>query len=206
MSKKRKKRDFSKKDQFVQKKNNNTMYMMVFSFIIAVVIIGYVALSGSSGGSSSSGKSKNPNRKKVGAVTYDANTEMTDIKSKIENGKIVVSLDDIKKNKLAGFTYPKNQVDTGIGKQPLPLLAYITPSGDLVVAVSMCEPCKSLKFHYETDGTMTCNACGTKWDIETLEGISGACTIYPPDERKYTIKDGKVYIDESEVENWKPRV
>ncbi|RJQ54964.1 MAG: DUF2318 domain-containing protein [Actinobacteria bacterium] len=126
------------------------------------------------------------------------NLEQTKIKATVAAGKISVDLADVKKNKIVAFDYNQG------GKQ-VPLIAFISPSGRLFAGTSMCEPCNSYSFHTETDGTLTCNACGTKWDLETMQGISGGCPNYPPQEMKSTVKGGKVYIDEGPVASWKPR-
>lgn len=203
----RKKQKFNKRDHFVEQKSSSkgTMYVGIAISVIALIAIAAYMTSKPSGGTSAS--SGNSNRQKISQpVTYDANVEMTEVKSKVEGGKIAIDLNEVKKNQFVTYSYDKNQVDIGFGKQALPILAYIAPSGELVTAVSMCEPCKSIKFHIEPDGTLTCNACGTKFSIDTLEGVSGACTSYPPDEVKYVLKAGKILIDESAVADWKPRV
>ena len=87
----------------------------------------------------------------------------------------------------------------------IPLLSYITQSGRVVTAVSMCEPCRSTRFHIE-DKKIVCNACGTEWNLETLKGIQGGCLNYPPDVIPSTIEKDRIQIDEKNVTQWKPRV
>ncbi len=48
----------------------------------------------------------------------------------------------------------------------LPLIAYIAPSGSLVVASSFFEPCRSNSFHIEGE-EIVFGACGTRWDLRT---------------------------------------
>ena len=69
----------------------------------------------------------------------------------------------------------------------------------------MCEPCRSTRFHIEGK-TLVCNACATKWNLETLKGISGGCLNYPPDVIPSTVDKGLIQIDEKTVTQWKPRV
>ncbi|MBI4743445.1 MAG: DUF2318 domain-containing protein [Actinobacteria bacterium] len=134
--------------------------------------------------------------------------EMIPVKAEETGDSVVVSLDDVKKNKLVGFEYSKVTIPSGFGAaRPFPLVAYIAPSGKLVTGVSLCEPCKSTLFYIDSaDQTLTCKACGTKWNLETLEGISGGCPKYPPDEFQHEIKDGKIYIKASGIASWKPRI
>lgn len=130
-------------------------------------------------------------------VDYAGQTiRMTDIQAKVENGKISIPLDVVKEKKMVRFEYQGNGV---------PLLAYITPSGRVVTAVSMCEPCRSTRFHIE-DKKIVCNACATEWNLETLKGIQGGCLNYPPDVIPSTIEKDRIQIDEKIIAQWKPRV
>ncbi len=122
---------------------------------------------------------------------------MTDITGKVENGKISIPLDVVKEKKIVRFEYEANGVR-------IPLLSYITPTGKVVTAVSVCEPCRSTKFHLR-DKSVVCNACFAEWDIETLRGIKGGCLKYPPDVVPNKIEKGQILIDEKVVAQWKPR-
>lgn len=148
---------------------------------------------------SSSGRSS-PNRIAVaGKQDYTLrNVKMVPTKATVANGEVSVPLADLRKNKFLSFTYKKGGIQVR-------LLALITPSGRLFTANSMCEPCRSYRFHTEPDGTLTCNACGTKWDLETFEGISGGCPNYPPQEFQNSVRDGKIILKESDIRAWKPR-
>ncbi len=87
----------------------------------------------------------------------------------------------------------------------IPLLAYITLDGRVVTAISMCEPCRSTRFHIQ-DKALVCNACYTEWNLETLKGIKGGCMNYPPEVIPSTIEKDRILIEENVVLNWKPRV
>ncbi len=123
---------------------------------------------------------------------------MADISSKAEGGKISFPLDILKEKRLVRFEYEGNGIK-------IPLLAYITPSGRVVTAVSMCEPCRSTRFHINGN-KLVCNACYTEWDIETLKGIQGGCLNYPPDAIPSMIEGDQIRIDEKVVNQWKPRI
>ena len=73
----------------------------------------------------------------------------------------------------------------------LPLLAYVAPSGRLVVASALCGPCHSYVFHIEGND-LVCNSCFTHWDLNTLQGKSGGCQAYPPKELTTTVQGGTV--------------
>ena len=123
---------------------------------------------------------------------------MTDIQAKVEKGKISIPLDVVKEKKMVRFEYEGNGVK-------IPLLSYVTPSGKVVTAVSMCEPCRSTRFHIN-DKKIVCNACATEWSLETLKGIQGGCLNYPPDVIPSTIEKDRIQIEEKAILQWKPRV
>ncbi len=134
-----------------------------------------------------------------GGVSYTGKTiSMTDVQAKVENGKISIPFNVVLEKRLVRFEYKGK-------KGTLPLLAYITPSGRVVTAVSMCEPCRSTRFHIKGK-TLVCNACYTEWDLETLKGVKGGCLDYPPDPIPSSLENGLIVIDEKDVVQWKPRV
>jgi len=123
---------------------------------------------------------------------------MTDVSAKVENGKISVPVETVLEKRMVRFDYESNGVK-------IPLLSYVTQTGKVITAVSMCEPCRSTRFHIK-DKTLVCNACGTEWNLETLKGIQGGCLNYPPDVIPSTIVKKQIQIDEKTVAQWKPRV
>ncbi len=124
--------------------------------------------------------------------------EMTNIEATVENGRISIDFDAVLDKKIVRFEYDNNG-------SKLPLLAYITPSGKAITAVSMCEPCRSTSFHIRGK-SMVCNACDTEWNLETLRGIKGGCLTYPPDFIPNTIENRRIWIDEQAVSRWRPRI
>jgi len=165
--------------------------------ILAVILagVGYWIIQGNSGANPR--VSSQP--KVTGKVDYAGQTvRMTDIQAKVEKGKISIPLDVVKEKKMVRFEYENNGVK-------IPLLSYITQSGRVVTAVSMCEPCRSTRFHIN-DKKIVCNACATEWNLETLKGIQGGCLNYPPDVIPSTIEKDRIQIDEKNVTQWRPRV
>ncbi len=186
-----------KKKKFVKgqkkKAQSNTLKFVLGSAAAIIVLVALVFV-------------LRPSEKGVGekvdtddAASYGSETvEMTDITAKVEGGKIIVPVKEVEDNKIVYFEYQ--------GSATTALVAYLSPSGRIVTAISMCEPCKGTRFHIEGD-TLVCNACGTRWNLDTLKGISGGCMDYPPDIlEKVTIENDQIVIEESEVVNWKPRV
>ena len=134
-----------------------------------------------------------------GGVDYTGQTiRMTDIVAKVEKGRIAIPLSAVKDNNMVRFEYE------GKGVQ-VPLLSYMTLAGRVVTAISMCEPCRSTRFHIQ-DKTLVCNACYTEWNLETLQGIKGGCMNYPPEVIPNTVENDQILIKEELVVNWKPRV
>jgi len=115
-----------------------------------------------------------------------------------DSGKVSISTEEVSTKKLVAWNYKKDNV-------AVPLLAYVTPSGATKVAVRMCEPCNSTSFHTEGD-QLVCNACGSRWELESSKGIAGGCQGYPPELLPSSIVDGKIVVDEAEIASWKPRV
>lgn len=145
--------------------------------------------------------------------------QMTAVPSRVDGGEILVRLEDVVNNKLVAFSYasggdsgtqgssggPGVSTSWNSSSSEVPLLAYIAPSGKLVVAVRICEPCRSTSFAIRGE-ELVCNACFTRWNLETLRGVWGGCTEYPPDRLRALVEDGWVTIDLNEIQSWKPRV
>jgi uncharacterized membrane protein len=167
------------------------------SLIVIAVVLGGVAFWIIHGKTTANPKIASQ-QKVMDRVDYAGQTiPMTDIVAKVEKGKISIPLDLVKEKKMVRFEYEGNGVK-------IPLLAYVTLAGREVTAISMCEPCRSTRFHIQ-DKTLVCNACNTKWNIETLKGIQGGCVNYPPEVIPSTVEKDRVLIEEKVVLGWKPR-
>ena len=137
--------------------------------------------------------------KVVDRVNYAGQTiPMVDVQAKVANGKISIPFNVVMEKKMVRFEYEGNGLK-------IPLLSYITMAGRVVTAISMCEPCRSTRFHIK-DKTVVCNACYTEWNLETLEGIKGGCMNYPPEVIPNVVEKDQIKIDEKVVLEWKPRV
>jgi len=80
------------------------------------------------------------------------------------------------------------------GGNYLPLIALYTPSGSVIAGIRTCEPCGSFSMHIGEGKYLICDSCGTKWDIETLKGVSGGCPDYPPPKLTSSVS-GNIEID-----------
>jgi hypothetical protein len=186
-----------KKEKVLGEKKGRPSWSIVL-LIVIVIALGGIAywLIQENTGASPKGSSQ---PKVSGKVDYSGQTvRMTDVVAKVENGKIMIPVHEVKEKKIVRFEYE------GKGLK-IPLLAYLTMAGRVVTAISMCEPCKSTRFHIK-DKSMVCNACATEWNLETLKGISGGCMNYPPEVIPNTVEKDSIVIDEKVVLDWKPRV
>jgi hypothetical protein len=124
--------------------------------------------------------------------------QMTPVLAKVENGKIIIPVDLLKDKKFIRFTYGDPSYGT-------PLLAYISGEGKIVTAVSVCEPCNSTAFHINGD-LIVCNSCGSTWELNDLEAVSGSCGRYPPDAVPNAVVGNEIQIDEQIVARWQRRI
>jgi len=186
-----------KKEKVLGAKKGRPSWSLILLIVVVIALggIAYWLIQGNTGASP-----KVSSQPKVsGKVDYSGQTiKMTDVMAKVENGKIMIPVDVVKEKKIVRFEYEGKGLN-------IPLLAYLTMAGRVVTAISMCEPCKSTRFHIK-DKSMVCNACYTEWNLETLKGISGGCMNYPPEVIPNTVEKDSIVIDEKVVINWKPRV
>lgn len=189
---------FQEKKKKVLGENKKKRYWIPISLaIIAIALagIGYWVIQRNTG--TNPRVSSQP--KVTGKVDYSGQKiQMVDIQAKAEKGKISIPLSEVLEKRMVRFEYEGEGIK-------IPLLAYITQSGKVVTAVSMCEPCRSTRFHIQ-EKTLVCNACYTMWNLESLKGIKGGCLNYPPDVIPSTVENGQIKIDEEVVTQWKPRV
>ena len=186
-----------KKEKVLGERKSKPYWVSISLAVVAVILagVGYWLIKGDS--AADPRVSSQP--KVSGKVDYAGQKiAMADIQAKVEKGKISIPLDVVKEKKMVRFDYENNG-------NKIPLLAYLTQTGRVVTAVSMCEPCRSTRFHIN-DKKIVCNACGTEWNLETLKGIQGGCLNYPPDVIPSMIEKDRIQIDEKNITQWKPRV
>jgi hypothetical protein len=132
-------------------------------------------------------------------LEYRSVWKMKELTATLGDTQLTVPLADVTDARIVHFEYEAS------GAGALPLVAYVRPSGALFVGVSYCPPCQGEWQTIQADGTLTCNSCGTKRDLETMVGISGTCKLYPLDELPATIVDGNISIDRSAIDSWTPQ-
>ena len=126
----------------------------------------------------------------------------------VAGGNLQIPVAEITAKKIVGVLYNRtNPMPAGyndINGNGLPVLAYVAPSGRLVVASALCEPCHSYEFHIEGND-LVCNSCFTHWDLNPLTGKSGGCQAFPPMELTTVVQGGTVDVPTDALESWAPR-
>jgi len=130
-------------------------------------------------------------------VTTSANGTQILISYNLVVEKKIVFFDVELQNKTAQlklrppYTMPKYR-----NGEYLPMMILLTPSGRLVGAVRVCEPCAS--FLYYTDGAskLICDKCRGSWSLETLKVVEDTgCGEFPPYELPTTRSGDNIVID-----------
>lgn len=133
------------------------------------------------------------------AAAYASRVNMSDVTVTQDKKQTSISVSEVVAKKIVFFEYRKE------GSDPVPMVAYVKPSGKLFIGVSYCIPCKGTKQRIEADGTLTCESCGTRRDLETGVGISGACKLYPLDELPATVSGDSIVLQNSAIDEWIPQ-
>jgi len=127
----------------------------------------------------------------------DAKIEMVDVASRVENGSIIFSLDEVKKFRLVRIHYKGHTADT-------PVLAYISGEGRLVTAISRSEPDNATTFSIE--GTsIKCGNCPANWQLNNMKA-NACCPRNYPDPIPSKVVGNEIHIAEDVVANWKSRL
>lgn len=199
----------SKKSKPAAKKNNHKVAWIVGAVVVAAVVAVVALSSGSSQDQSATALS--PQEQEYAGrflpanyveptvaerTLYTSTVQMGVVSGTQSEGGISIPLDGVVANKIVQFDYQRAD------GQALPMIAYVKPSGDLFVGVNYCPPCEGEGQRIEGDGTLTCESCGTKRNLETNAGISGACKLYPLDEIPSTVEGDKILVNGSALDSW----
>lgn len=120
----------------------------------------------------------------------------TMIGSKVEGPFIIVSLKEIQEKRIVRFVDPE-------GIQNIPILAYITPSGKLVTAMSISESCRSTDFYLQGEN-IHCASCPSYWNASSLEAYA-CCQKYYPEPIESSVLGDEVRVDKELVRKWQAR-
>lgn len=126
----------------------------------------------------------------------ETKTPSTEISVRLDGDDIVVPLELIKRHKLVRFADPG-------GVQTIPLIAYVTPEGKIVTAMSLSENCRSTDFYLQGHN-IHCAACPSYWNMSSLEAYA-CCQRYYPDPIPSSLVGNEIRISLQRVRNWQPR-
>ncbi|MDO8550585.1 MAG: Fe-S-containing protein [Ignavibacteria bacterium] len=188
----------SKREKILKKGNNSSSKKGLYVGLVVALFVGalifYINAEPSKEASIIENQPKVSDNVTYPSVRYDHNYSIAYAK----DGKIILPLDVVKEKKFVKFDYITQNTT-------IPLLAYLTEDGKVVTAISICEPCDSKSFHIK-GSDLVCNSCGTTWDLNNLDAISGSCGKYPPDPIPSKIIGNEIQIDEYLVTGWTRRV
>lgn len=185
-----------KRNKFQNQGAKKPNFVLIGTIVVGLVIMAGIFMFGG-------GKDEVVNSPYIGR-----NIPQAEVSHEIKDGKVLVDESELTNKEFIMFKVDLQgkpvTLENGSSFAYLPVLAYKTPSGKLMGAVSLCEPCSGESFTI-VENTLYCNACGTTWDLETLKGISGGCPDHPPAQLQVEIKDGKLVFDENEIRTWTAR-
>jgi hypothetical protein len=115
----------------------------------------------------------------------------------VEGSDIVIGIDEVTKHGIIRFNDPE-------GIQTTPVIAYISPRGKVVTAMSISEACRSTDFYLEGK-TIHCASCPSYWDMESLEAYA-CCQKYYPDPIPSRVERGVLRISKDLVQQWRTRL
>lgn len=120
----------------------------------------------------------------------------TPVEARMEAGLIAIPLKIVQEKKLVRFFDPEQIQD-------VPMIAYVTPQGKLVTAMSKSENCGSTDF-YLSGNDIHCASCASYWNMASMEAYA-CCQKYYPDPIPSRVVGDQVRIDPEIIRNWKSR-
>jgi hypothetical protein len=114
----------------------------------------------------------------------------------LEGEDLTIPLNVVLSNKIVRFFDPA-------GEQHIPLIAYVTPEGKIVTAMSISENCQSTDF-YLKGHNIHCANCPSYWNMSSLEAYA-CCPMLYPDPIPSRLENGKIRINAAVVRAWKTR-
>jgi hypothetical protein len=121
----------------------------------------------------------------------------TPIEASMDQGFIVLPLKAVTEHKLVRFFDPEHI-------QQFPMIAYITPEGKVVTAMSISENCRSTDFYLEGHN-IHCASCPSYWNMSTLEAYA-CCQQFYPDPIPSTLLHDQIRIDAKVARSWRSRI
>lgn len=188
----------SKKEQFTRSSKSRLPLLVALLILAVAGVGGTVLMAGNSDDPAVDSPFGDP---VAGSRSYVGRTvRMTPLEPVIESGRVNIPLEQLESYEMVSF-----EIENSEGF-PVPLMAYITPSGRVFTGSSMCEPCQGRAFFLAGE-TLVCDTCRTTYTIESHEYLSGSldCGSYPPVYMQPSIENGMVSIDLEDILQWRIR-
>jgi len=131
------------------------------------------------------------------SVYNDQNVPSTPVQASLQDGFIVLPLKLVREYRLVRFSDPE-------GLQAVPIIAYVTPQGRLVTAMSKSENCGSTDF-YLKENNIHCASCPSYWNMSSLEAYA-CCQRYYPDPIPSAVVNDDIKIAAATVRSWRSRL
>ncbi len=132
----------------------------------------------------------------IGSVSASGRINSTLVVARKEGPFIIISATELRQRRIVRFFDPESV-------QALPVIAYLTPAGRVVTAMSISENCRSRDFYLEGEN-IHCASCPSYWNALSLEAYA-CCQKYYPDPIPSTILGDEVRIEASAIRLWQTR-
>lgn len=118
------------------------------------------------------------------------------VTARMDGDAVVLPLQAVLDGKIVRFFDPE-------GVQAVPVIAYVTPEGKIVTAMSISENCRSTDF-YLKGHNIHCASCPSYWNMSSLEAYA-CCQMFYPDPIPSTLVNAQIRIDAKVLRKWKTR-
>lgn len=195
-----------KKEKFNKRSNNNSVYIISgVAIALIIAVVAFISFGGGNDQTAANGGSVTGTSTSNGTKVQEVTVTPT-----VAGDKLIIKKSDVEKNEIIKFDYTGVKLALKSGaKVDFPLLAYVTPSGKINVAVRMCEPCNGLSFSIIDGKILHCNTCNTEWDLESNQYIQGTgseyCGSFAPEIKPATINGDNIEIKIADFKDWLPR-
>jgi hypothetical protein len=130
------------------------------------------------------------------AVGASGRINSSAVTARMEGPFIIISAADLRERRIVRFFDPESV-------QNIPMIAYLTPSGRVVTAMSISENCRSTDFYLEGEN-IHCASCPSYWNASSLEAYA-CCQKYYPDPIPSTLLGDEIRIEASVMRAWQTR-
>ena len=112
------------------------------------------------------------------------------ITPQVSGTKVSISSADVQKYGMVHFR-------TSVNGATMTFMAY-NFNGQTYARADVCPPCRSTSFSL-VGNNLVCDTCGTVFDAKTSNGVSGACVSYPKAEVAFTVDNGNLVMNASDL-------